>query len=127
MKLKLNEQFDYITLKMPNCNFTLGRSGFKSTGSMPIDIFKKLTEYVNSYSGNSGEAMRSLTDEKTMKSIWPDFDIVLTYNFIIGDIVTVKNYPKYGKGEIFQLKKKSAIIKFLIGHIEVPFSLLEKI
>lgn len=115
MSLKLNEQYDYITLKTPNGNFTMNRNGFKASGEIPMDVFNKLTKYVNNFKGTPGEAMKSLLDEKIMASIWPDFNKVTTYDFKVGETVVVKDYPKYGSGKILELKKKAAKILFSQG------------
>jgi hypothetical protein len=77
--LSLNVQHNYITLKTPNGNFTVSRSGYKATGKLASSdkAFKAILNFFDTRRKagyNNGEVMNMLADEKILVSLWPDWN-----------------------------------------------------
>jgi hypothetical protein len=82
--LSINIQQDYITLRTPNGNFTSSWNGVKASGKLASDIksFKAIDEYVQSFQGTVGEAIKSLTDPTTLTKLWPNWNQEVPKNII---------------------------------------------
>jgi hypothetical protein len=73
-KLSLNVQYDYITLRTPNGNFTIGRNGEKAT-KMDGASFDALCKYVRtSKKKNLQDTMETLLNPKTLSKYFPNWD-----------------------------------------------------
>lgn len=131
-KIKLNEQHDYMTIRMPNGNFTGSFSGFKASGGLVLDktgAFDRMVKFVEDVSNGKtfGDRMRKLADEKVMSKIWPQWNTVVENPFGIGDKVIMPFKPKYGTGVITEIKKKNVVVQFPNQPIfSVSHELLEK-
>jgi predicted ATP-dependent Lon-type protease len=127
-KVRLNEQYDYITLTTPNGNFTCNRNGYKSTGDLAMhptafDEMKAFVEKERDRS-NLGEAMRKLATPEQMDKFFPGWDIVKTNPFEIADTVSIPSMKKYTGGEVIEKRKKNCLVKFSDGLVTVPFTML---
>lgn len=128
----LNTQHDYITLRMPNGNFTVSYSGYKASGGLVDDdggAFKRFVNHVKKerQTKTVGEVMEELTKKELLDSIWSDWDKVVKNEFKKGNKVIVPLKPNYGTGEIYNVNKKTCDVLFKRhGRIRISFRLLEK-
>ena len=129
-KLSLNVHYDYITLRTPNGNFTIGRSGYKATGNVDPVSFDKLCKFVSS--GKFGKKMEQLLNPTVLSKYFPQWDeAVNKVKFKVGDKVEV-NEPlilkSYGtnKGVIEKINTKNIVVRFPKGRVSVPASLVTK-
>ena len=133
VKPTLNIQHEYITLKMPNGNFTVSYRGCKATGGIVnagAGVFQRFVNFVeNKENGESyGERMEKLTDTTILTSIWSDWNKVEKNPFKINDEVTVPKKPQFGFGTIYKITKKSCYVLFKReGRIVFPFTMLKKV
>lgn len=73
-KLSLNVQYDYITLRTPNGNFTIGRNGEKAT-KMDGASFDALCKYVRTSKKKTlQDTMESLLNPKTLSKYFPNWE-----------------------------------------------------
>ena len=128
-KLSLNVQHDYMTLRTPNGNLTVGRSGYKASGSVDAVSFNKLVKFVST--GTLGKKMEQLLNPTVLSKYFPQWDNVVTVSFKKGDKVTV-NHPSvvkaYGtsKGVVEKINTKNVVVRFPKGCLSVPMSLVTK-
>ena len=103
--LSLNVQYDFITLKTPNGNFTVNRSGAKASGKLADEAFTTINDYINNKTKTNtlSEAMESLLDPKVLESLWKGWNKpVPVNNFVAGENVKfvnplfIKRYPNGG-------------------------------
>ena len=133
--LKLVTSYDYISLVTPNGRFTTGRSGEKCSGAMAAHptAFKAICAHLDTLtkSGtNYGDAMKTLTDEKILSKLWPEWNAerpVLSP----GDLVTLKpNWQTLKKGiyagdaTVASVKRTTAQLTFPNG-IQMGFDISE--
>ena len=129
-KLSLNVQYDYITLRTPNGNFTVGRSGYKATGNVDPVSFDKLCKFVSS--GKFGKKMEKLLNPTVLSKYFPQWDkVVNKVNFKVGDKVKVDDrliLKAYGtiEGVIEKINPKNIVVRFPKGSVSVPHSEVSK-
>lgn len=105
--LSLNNQHDYITLKTPNGNYTTKWNGAKASGKMATHptAFKNIDIYVETErkSRKLIDVMTSLTDEKILSTLWPEWNepiepnlFLPTNQVVFKDPFFAKRYPNGG-------------------------------
>lgn len=130
-KATLNNQHEYITLRMPNGNFTVSFNGYKASGGIVqagTEVFKRFVKFVDEgrKTKSIGEVMQELTDETVLSSLWQDWDKVIKNPFKVGNRVVMPKKMNYGAGEIYKVTKKNCGVVFKReGRIIIPFSLLQ--
>jgi len=123
----LNLQHEYITLKCPNGNFTTSFGGITASGALASnkEAFDKLDAHVKNFTGNKGDAMRSLLNEELLTTLWPDWNKKTTIKIGIGDIVSIKGMPKYKDGKVEKLNTKNAKVRFGTSLVSVPYDMIQ--
>ncbi len=132
--LSLNVQFDYITLKTPNGNFTRSRYGSKSTGKLAAHptAFRSIDNFINDQKGmNLQESMERLLDPSVLSKLFPGFDEAIP-QISVGDSVRYEGGVKEFDGlvgEVKSVKPKYAFIQFpgRSGAIGLDKSFLKKV
>lgn len=123
-KLSLNTQHDYITLRTPNGNFTVSRSGYKATGNIDATVFNNLVKFVKS--GTVGERMEQLLDPTVLSKYFPMWDAVVNTPTIKAGQTVKVDHPKvlkaYGtiQGVVEKVNGKNIIVRFPNGRLSVP-------
>lgn len=129
-KLSLNVQYDYITLKTPNGNFTNGRYGAKASGKLASHptAFKNIDDFCQASKDNILDVMKKLLDPEQLAALWPEWDETL--NIVsVGDTVVptgpfAKKYPQ--PGVVVSVKRKTAYVKFSTEVIGFDMGFLTK-
>ena len=123
-KLSLNTQHDYITLRTPNGNFTVSRSGYKATGKIDRTVLTNLVNFVKT--GSFGERMEQLLDPTVLSKYFPNWDAVVNTPILkVGQTVKV-DHPKvlrsYGtiQGVVEKINGKNVVVRFPNGRLSVP-------
>lgn len=136
--LYLIEKHSYVSLMMPDARFTTSFSGERASGRLAQfpNAFKAMCAYVNKFAdhGTFGEAMKSLTDEKKLSELWPEWNNVPVApipeisNIKVGDEVTVPKRPDVGQGRVYKIDGKKALVLFTAtGRTSVPVHMLQKV
>jgi len=126
---KLNIQFDYITISFANSKFTIGRNGHKASGDMPMDTFKKLSNY---FKENTTEDLLTTTNslinnKPLLNQIYPNWNIKDIHNFKIGDLISIDYKNQIHTGTIESIRGSNAKCKFnTMGNVTVPLSMIIK-
>jgi hypothetical protein len=105
--LSLNVQYDYITLKTPNGNFTRSRYGSKSTGKMAAHptAFRSIDNFIDNENSTTLQAsMERLLDPKTISKLFPEFDEEVP-QFSVGDTARYTGGHKEFAGLVGEVKK----------------------
>lgn len=130
--LTLNEQHDFITLRTPNGNYTSNRYGYKCSGRLCYypNAIKNINNFINNEikkpGATYGQIMRMLTNEKTLTTLWPEWNEKIE-KFKINDRVNLSE-KGYGLGTVYAVKGKNAHVLFdNKRRVSVPMSLLERI
>lgn len=116
-KLSLNVQYDYLTLRTPNGNFTVNRYGTKCT-KMDSKSFDLLTKYVNASLGkmNYQEIMESLLNPTTLSKYFPNWDAE-PKSFKVGQDVTFTNpqiVKRFGSSAtIVEVLRSNVVVQFI--------------
>lgn len=114
-KLSLNVQYDYITLRTPNGNFTVGRYGGRKSSHMDEKTFDNLCEYVNSSKKSLGDTMENLLNPKILSKYFPNWDNEKK-SYKVGQTVkftnpyVVKNFGK--EGIIHSILRSNVVVRF---------------
>ena len=115
--LSLNVQYDYITLKTPNGNFTRSRYGSKSTGKMAVHptAFRSIENFINEENGMTLQgSMERLLEPETISKLFPGFDEEVP-QFSVGDTVRYTGgHNEFAglTGEVKKVKIKNVFILF---------------
>lgn len=124
-KIKLNVQHEYITLGMPNGNFTISYNGYKCSGGLSFDQagFDSLVKFVKDKNNgkNMGEIMAKLANEEVLSKVWPNWDkpakvtiyqigakVKIAAKLPDGSPIRV-NPAKYGIGVVTEDKGKKSV------------------
>ena len=123
-KLSLNTQHDYITLRTPNGNFTVNRSGYKATGNIDNTVFDNLVNFVKT--GMVGERMEQLLNPSVLSKFFPNWDAAVnTPTLKVGQTVKVDDplvLKSYGtiQGVVEKINTKNVVVRFPKGRLSVP-------
>lgn len=127
--LSINTQYDYITMKTPNGNFTANRSGYKATGQLAKDAesFNRICRFIDAETkgSNTGSAMNQLLNPSIMAKLFPGYDkIVVLPDFKVGARAKyIGDYQKYQglEGVIKEVTSKYVRINMgAIGTVGFP-------
>lgn len=126
--IKVKETHDYITVTFPKGTFTISQRGYKSGGELALNTNSKILDgiikFVESHK-TFGEAAKALQSVDVMNKLWPGWDKVV--GFEIGDVVTHRMRPQYGKGTVIEKKSRSYIVNFVnAGRIDIDPALIQK-
>ena len=126
-QISLKVEFNKITMKTPNGNFTYGESKITASGKLSLNkiAFNKMIQFIEK-SKIIGEGMNKLATESVLNEIWPEWSTISVFNFKIGDIVNVKGFPKYSNGILETIKGSNCIVKFPTAKINIPSHLIIK-
>lgn len=123
----VNYQHDYITIKFPNGNFTLSRSGYKASGDINNNVFNGLMRYFETVEGNIREKIENLFSSGVISQIYPNWDVKIEYDFKVDDEVVLNYKGQAHVGKIVKISKKNASVRFeTLGLVGVPFGMLAK-
>jgi len=118
MKISIVTSHTFVSIRTTNGNYTNSYSGTKSTGTFVghLNILDKFIDDQKAKGLNTGEAMKLLSDPKTLSLLVPNWDRVIP-TFAVGDTVQVipthrfaSKYP--GLGKVIQLRGKYVGIDF---------------
>lgn len=115
-KLSLNIQHDYITLRTPNGNFTVGRYGARKATLTDENAFNCLCEYVDKSKKALGDAMEDLLNPKILSKYFPNWDSEKK-SYKVGEKVNftnpyvVKNFGK--EGTIHSVLRSNVVVRFI--------------
>ena len=119
---------DYITINFPNGKFTTSRRGYKSSGNIPQTAFSNIIKYLENSKGTLIDSINLMFTSNEINSIYPNWNVKDVFNFKVGDKVSIEYKKSIHYGEIKELKRGKAVIKFdgvfLGGNVLVPLSLL---
>ncbi len=116
-KLSLNVQHDYLTLRTPNGNFTVGRYGTKST-KMDADSHEKLTKYVRTSKKKTlQDTMESLLNPKTLSKYFPNWEVEKSSkSYKVGQKVKFTHpqiVKRFGSaGTIVEVLRSNVVVQF---------------
>jgi hypothetical protein len=133
-EVRLDIQFDSITLFTPAGKYRHGRNGITGQG-MNHAAFNKMTTFVNNHintGGTLGTAMDALCVPETLSKLWPNYDIKAPSkdDFKIGDTVRFKDIlliAKYGDCIVVEKKVKNLLLSSSRGKVRCAPSLVEVI